>query len=532
MLNLAQQARDGLASIRIMPALACAAPRKKKKATRTPASEAPGPRPMVPGSAAPRGQPPSLSDKARARSRARLVAAGKTVATAMHMHRRVREVKAAAAQTLKSDKRVRRASRAVQRTRRQDDAASMSSLAKARAELTRAVDSASQAWDGVLKSVTAASLRATPGIAMELLDIKLCSLGPSLRVALGKGLLEQAQRAEGVPLKGGLSVRVVVDEQPIDAAAAAAAAAAEASLSSWSARGLWRSSAPSREATDDEKAQELVQVLSLRVYPAGRAPSAQAFGEVLSESDSSDSDSDSDDNSDDDRGGRRSERRGGNKNSSSSSNNNGGGGGGGGSDSDSDDLDFSSLSVGVADEKSEGRRRRRRAAAALDGSDDEGQPVSAGWEAERHELLTLDLDVDVALRINWKRFEVFCELHGPPGCCLGGCRPLGRLGVLACALRMPVRVWWHVGRNQARLALLDTARGLHFRSFAEMAPCGCTPRPDLLGVTSHVVRAVLCQITPEQPLHIDLAEGKGAEVRWGPHTVPLGDAKARHASKQ
>ena len=37
----------------------------------------------------------------------------------------------------------------------------------------------------------------------------------------------------------------------------------------------------------------------------------------------------------------------------------------------------------------------------------------------------------------------------------------------------------------------------------------------------------------EQPLHIDLAEGKGAEVRWGPHTVPLGDAgKAKHASKQ
>ena len=98
---------------------------------------------------------------------------------------------------------------------------------------------------------------------------------------------------------------------------------------------------------------------------------------------------------------------------------------------------------------------------------------------------------------------------------------------------MPVRVGWHVGRNQARLALRDAERYRHCISFAELALCGASPRPDLLGVTSRVMRTLLGQCTPEQPLHIDLAEGKGAEVRWGSHTVPLGDGgKAKHAAKQ
>ena len=93
-----------------------------------------------------------------------------------------------------------------------------------------------------------------------------------------------------------------------------------------------------------------------------------------------------------------------------------------------------------------------------------------------------------------------------------------KVRVKELSVQADVRVWWHVGRNQARLALLDAARGLHFRSFAEMALCGCAPRPDLLGVTSHVVRAGIhiCGSISACRVGTSCANTKGSESAGSP----------------
>lgn len=149
------------------------------------------------------------------------------------------------------------------------------------------------------------------------------------------------------------------------------------------------------------------------------------------------------------------------------------------------------------------------------GKDGEEPKLPAGWEEEGEQVVMKELDVDIALRMNWRRTEVFYAVHAPSGGCCAG-RELGRLGVLAFALRTPVRVWWHVERNEARLALLSSAGELHFRSFAELAVGCCAPRPDHLGVTSMVVRRLLGQCTPEKPLEVKFGSREAKpELRWG-----------------
>ena len=140
------------------------------------------------------------------------------------------------------------------------------------------------------------------------------------------------------------------------------------------------------------------------------------------------------------------------------------------------------------------------------------------WEHERHHVVRIDLDVDVALQVNWSRFDLFFALQRP---CCGGTAVVSRLGVLAIALRMRVCVWWHVSRNEVMLTLTDHENGMHFRSFAEVSVGGFEPRPDKLGVASRVVRALLKKITPEQPLSIvfPTKPGDKCKLGWGGNVI-------------
>ena len=95
-------------------------------------------------------------------------------------------------------------------------------------------------------------------------------------------------------------------------------------------------------------------------------------------------------------------------------------------------------------------------------------------------------------------------------------KDVGRVGMLAFALRTPMRVWWHVEKNQMKLAFRDVAHELHFKSFAEMGVCGCAARPDSMGLVSNAVKDMLRRINTDKPIHIDFSEKrKGSKVRWG-----------------
>lgn len=99
---------------------------------------------------------------------------------------------------------------------------------------------------------------------------------------------------------------------------------------------------------------------------------------------------------------------------------------------------------------------------------------------------------------------------------------LGRLGVLAFVLRSRMRVWWHVRNGSIKLATLDASRPddsgsgelLHFKSFAEMAPCCCPPVADLPGLTSGVMKRILRHFTLEHPLEVEFADGVPSKLRW------------------
>ena len=81
------------------------------------------------------------------------------------------------------------------------------------------------------------------------------------------------------------------------------------------------------------------------------------------------------------------------------------------------------------------------------------------------------------------------------------------LNLMACVMRARVRCFWHVKQQKVQCAILD-GEDVHFRSFAQLALCGCAAMPDTPGITSRLMRMVLAQISPEHPLEIDLKEGK------------------------
>ena len=64
-----------------------------------------------------------------------------------------------------------------------------------------------------------------------------------------------------------------------------------------------------------------------------------------------------------------------------------------------------------------------------------------------------------------------------------------------------------------KVSLLDTTN-LHLKSFAEISSCGCSPKPDTLGLTSFVVRRFLRKVTAAKPLLVYLS-GNGVKVCWG-----------------
>ena len=145
-------------------------------------------------------------------------------------------------------------------------------------------------------------------------------------------------------------------------------------------------------------------MLSLRVYPIGSAPTGEAFGAVFQDG----SDDESGESSD--------------------------------SDSDEDDGDIARRRLYAA--RPQAKPTEAPTPAAAPRKHGEGLDWPTEWEDERAHVVHLDLHVDVAFRINWRRFALFFEAQGPCG------TSAFRAAVLACAFREPVRVWWHVERNQ------------------------------------------------------------------------------------
>ena len=153
------------------------------------------------------------------------------------------------------------------------------------------------------------------------------------------------------------------------------------------------------------------------------------------------------------------------------------------------------------------------AAAAAAPRDRRFHPEPMTWPDawERKEVVPLDMTLDLGVRLNHAEDPVLLALMARYLPCLGGGGSRLRFCLIACVMRARVRVWWNVPRQLLRLAILD-GDDVHFRSFAELALCGCPPMPDLPGGTSALMRAILSQITPEHPLEIDLAKGEVRQV--------------------
>ena len=251
-------------------------------------------------------------------------------------------------------------------------------LQKARQELQKAVQLTHQFVENTLRGVTAASLRSQPGTCAKLLDMKLRSLGPAFRLALGEALF-RASRDQSIRLRWGVRATTELHDKVGEARAAGV------------------------KLTQEEVAQELVQVLSLRVHPIDEAPTGKVFGAVFRDN-SDDESSGSSDSDDDEHNGDVACRR----------------------------LYAAGPGPKVSEDPTAATPRKRG----------EGLDWPTEWENEHAHVVHLDLHVDVAFRMNWRRFAHFFEVQGPCG------TAAFRVAVLACALREPVRVWWHVERNQ------------------------------------------------------------------------------------
>ena len=380
----------------------------------------------------------------------------------------------ATAQVRTAERRRRRASRHVSTGSTAVPALVVAEQKQAEINLQRTVRQAHDALDLVVKSLEIASLRRMPWLITRLLDLKLRSLAPPMRAAIGD-MLQRVRRCGGWQLAGGWRINVELNDHK-NRFLWTADEPGDGQPRGWH---LWSQGLTKQE---QEAAQDMVQVLSLRVYSKGSAPTMKDFGETFRNA--SDSSGDVGDESDSD-------------------------------DAEQDVIDGGHVHKPTADLSALSKLDPVKTLPAGRAVYVPSEFVPKEWEDERHLVVRVDLDVDVALQVNWSRFDIFFALQRP--CC--GCTDtsLARLGVLAIALRTRVCVWWHVKRNQAMLALIDHENELHFRSFAEVS-VGCfKPRPDHLGVASRAVRALLKKITPEQPLAIEFPHGPGSkcQVRWG-----------------
>ena len=200
--------------------------------------------------------------------------------------------KTATAQVQAAERRRRRASH-----HPSSESAGAPHLAAAQIKLQWTVHQAHDALDLVVQGLTVASLRARPWLIARVLDLKLRSLAPSLRVALGD-MLQRVRHVGGWRLNGGWRINVELNDHQNSS--------------------LWTNHVPHHDQKDDhalwnedltekeqEAAHEMVQVLSLRVYPKGLAPTLKKFGETFadvsdSSSDEGDGDESEQDDSDDD----------------------------------------------------------------------------------------------------------------------------------------------------------------------------------------------------------------------------------------
>ena len=359
--------------------------------------------------------------------------------------------------------------------------------------LNRTVHQAHAAVDVVVQGLTAASLRAKPALIARVLDLKIRGLAPSLRVAIG-GMLQRVRHVGGWRLGGGWRLNVELNDRHN--------------------RSLWTDHTPEHGPEEDnalweakvltepeqEAAHELVQVLSLRVYPKGQAPTMKEFGETFDdESDDEIEDYDSDE--DDSAGGFLDTKHGAHHDFHHKAHH--------------ATLHHDALKVLARAHTWKNIPAAELAASAQGPNQHPAIPdYPKEWERERHHVVRIDLDIDVAMQVNWTRFDLFFALERP---CCGGTAVAGRLGVLAIAMRVRVCLWWHVSRNEVRMTLTDHENGMHFRSFAEASVGGFEPQADKFGVASRVVRALLKKITPEQPLSIVFPQKPGdkSKLCWG-----------------
>jgi hypothetical protein len=130
-------------------------------------------------------------------------------------------------------------------------------------------------------------------------------------------------------------------------------------------------------------------------------------------------------------------------------------------------------------------------------------PWPACWDndADRENIVELDVVLDLGMRLNWKDDPVYFVLQ-PQHCCL----PTLQAGVMALVMRARVHLWWHKQSNQVQLVIVD-GMATHFRSFAELGMCGCRPMADHAGLTSALTRLLLSRFSSAHPLEVDLPGG-------------------------
>ena len=67
----------------------------------------------------------------------------------------------------------------------------------------------------------------------------------------------------------------------------------------------------------------------------------------------------------------------------------------------------------------------------------------------------VDLELDVAVRTNWGHEPMFFAVYTVLRHLGGVAIRLVTLGVLAFVLRAHVKIWWHVGKGQLKLVVLE-----------------------------------------------------------------------------
>ena len=77
------------------------------------------------------------------------------------------------------------------------------------------------------------------------------------------------------------------------------------------------------------------------------------------------------------------------------------------------------------------------------------------WLDERDEVVVVDVELDVAVRTNWSHEPIFFAIFAVLRHLGSFSLRLATLGVLAFVLRAHVKVWWHIGKGQLKLVVLE-----------------------------------------------------------------------------